>query len=133
MAALYKGFPGSALWLPFTDEVRRLTTAWRDGYTAITRYGEHGPRTFERPPETIVEGIRNHAFVAMDDIGTRAPTDSQYDAIYAFIAAREGKATAYTTNLSPAALAKLYDDRIVSRLLAGTVIEMDDVDRRLED
>lgn len=70
--------------------------------------------------------------LVLDDIGTRGPTDSAYDILHQIIDRRRRKPTALSTNLSPEELVDVLDDRIVSRLLAGTAVEMDSPDQRLQ-
>lgn len=75
--------------------------------------------------------IRNASLVCFDDIGLRSPSDAMYDVLYQFINLRAGKPTMLTGNLKPAEVAKVYDDRIASRILSGCLIEVAGKDRRL--
>ena len=60
----------------------------------------------------------------LDELGVRSPTDAQYDTLMLAINGREEKPFVAISNLPPSELATVYDDRIASRLAAGTVLEM---------
>ncbi len=76
--------------------------------------------------------IDQPSLLVLDDLGTRKPTESQYEIIFELIDRRQGKPLVVSTNHSPEALGKVFDDRIASRLSAGTVIDFPLVDRRKE-
>ena len=85
-----------------------------------------------RSEEGILEEIAETTLLCLDDIGLRSPSDAAYDILHAVMTARRRNPTVITGNLSPVQLAKLYDDRIASRLAQGTVLELCGADRRLE-
>jgi len=59
----------------------------------------------------------------LDDLGTREkPTDHQYETLLRSIDLRQNQPTVYISNQSLADLSRCYDDRIASRLKAGTVV-----------
>lgn len=66
----------------------------------------------------------------LDDLGIRAPTDAMRQYLFDLLEYRKDLPLVITSNLSPEGLAELYDDRIISRLTAGTVLEIDGDDRR---
>ncbi len=69
--------------------------------------------------------------VVLDELGLRENvTSARYETIEKAIDLRENKPAVYISNLSLEALGRVYDDRISSRLSAGTVITMDG-DRRV--
>ena len=58
----------------------------------------------------------------LDDIGSREKvTDSQYETVLDCLDKRQSRPTVYTSNLGRTELAGIYDDRVVSRLSAGTI------------
>lgn len=70
--------------------------------------------------------------VVLDEIGGRGSvSDHHYDCVKRLLDEREGRPTLCLSNLSLGELAKLYDDRVASRLAAGTVVVLQGVDRRL--
>jgi len=74
---------------------------------------------------------RGDVLVVLDDIGLRGrATDAQFEAMQKFLLFREGKPTIFTSNMSLQRVSRVYDDRIASRLSAGTVIAMRGDDRR---
>lgn len=67
----------------------------------------------------------------LDDIGCRdRVSDHHYETLKSALDRRRGPSI-YLSNVSPDAIARLYDDRIASRLCAGTVFECVGVDRRI--
>lgn len=68
----------------------------------------------------------------LDDIGSREHvSDSQYETLLDCLGQRERTPTIYTSNLNREELARVYDDRISSRLSAGTICHVKG-DKRLE-
>jgi DNA replication protein DnaC len=76
----------------------------------------------------------NPTLVVLDELGVRLKVgDLEYSVVTEIFDCRErhGKGVAiYVSNLAPKDLAKLYDDRIASRVLSGTVFKLDGKDRR---
>jgi DNA replication protein DnaC len=69
----------------------------------------------------------------LDEIGVRRPTDAQYEVLLNFLDARPAPRwpSVVMSNLSLSELSRVYDDRIISRLDAGTVLHLQGPDRRL--
>ena len=85
-------------------------------------------------PEMIWGRIGKAPLIVLDEIGCRSQvSDAHYEVVKEMIDVRHRKPFAVISNLDLATLGKLYDDRIVSRLSAGTVIELSGPDRRLEE
>lgn len=69
--------------------------------------------------------------VIVDELGTRvAEHDREYCAVKHIADLREHKPTIWISNLLPRELQTIYDDRILSRIGSGTVIELTGEDRR---
>lgn len=84
-------------------------------------------------PEMIWERIAKQPLIVLDEIGCRSNvSDAHYEVVKEMIDIRQRKPFAVISNLAPDILGKLYDDRILSRLSSGTVIELAGPDRRLE-
>ena len=67
-----------------------------------------------------------------DEVGARERIgDLHYQAIKRFADLRDHRPAIYVSNCHPDALGKLYDDRIVSRVLCGTWYECQGEDRRM--
>jgi DNA replication protein DnaC len=76
--------------------------------------------------------IARSCFVILDEVGARSTvTDFRYDTVKRVLDKRHGKALAVVSNLPLPQIAELYDDRVASRLAAGTVVCLDGPDRRL--
>jgi hypothetical protein len=80
--------------------------------------------------------IERKELAVLDDIGCRERVgDLAYRMVKKFADIREfnGKvASIFISNLRPKQLAEVYDDRVASRLLSGTVFELTGVDRRVK-
>ncbi len=70
----------------------------------------------------------------LDELGTRDKVgDLAYSVVKRFADVREqqaGRVAIYISNVAPNELSGLYDDRLASRLLCGTVFELTGADRR---
>lgn len=85
--------------------------------------------------ESCFETISTMRLIVLDEIGARQKDlDVFYQVIQDVADHREHKnrVAVYVSNLSPPELADLYDDRIASRLLCGTIYELTGPDRRME-
>lgn len=79
------------------------------------------------------ERLAGKALVILDELAQRRTNDLTYSVVKRMLDEREfnaGNVGVYVTNLEPAALADVFDDRIFSRLTAGTVFHLDGPDRR---
>jgi DNA replication protein DnaC len=66
---------------------------------------------------------RRAQFAVLDDIGARREiSDHAYEALIGALDRREGMPTVYTSNLSLEEFGRSYDDRVASRLSAGTLV-----------
>ena len=69
----------------------------------------------------------------LDELGSRRQvSDHQYNVVKSLLDYREGKPTVVISNLSLNAIREIYDDRVTSRLAAGTVIQVEGDDRRVQ-
>lgn len=82
------------------------------------------------PFAQFVARAANASCVVLDDLGTRAPTESMYAALFDLLEWRRQKPLLITSNKTLPELASMYDDRIASRLAGGTVIVMSGKDQR---
>ena len=93
-------------------------------------------RTMACPEEMpgVWQEIKERPVAVLDEIGCRERvTDLHYSVVKRFSEERERSgqiASIFVSNMSPDRLAELYDDRIASRLLAGTHFNLDSPDRR---
>lgn len=70
------------------------------------------------------------ALAVLDELGTHRAKDFEFDAVKEFLDWREDRPAIYISNHPPEVLRQLYDERIESRLQAGTVFELAGPDRR---
>lgn len=76
--------------------------------------------------------IAGTSLVVVDEVGTREKvSDWHYDCFKRVLDEREGKPLVVLSNLALDAIVTLYDDRVTSRLAAGTVFTLQGSDRRL--
>lgn len=68
----------------------------------------------------------------LDEIGTREASGHRFDALLNLLEIRKGRPLILTGNLPVKEITKVYDDRILSRIFAGTLIEFTGNDRRFE-
>jgi len=73
----------------------------------------------------VMHRIAETRSLHLDDIGIREPTDTMRQIFFDLLEIRKGKPFVITSNHSPEQLGELFrDDRILSRILFGTVIHM---------
>jgi DNA replication protein DnaC len=78
---------------------------------------------YKRTETEIWRDIDTSMFVALDELGQReGVSDFHYEVLKGILDRREGKALAIASNLDVGELAGRYDDRIASRLSAGTIV-----------
>jgi len=79
------------------------------------------------------EGIGKSALIVLDEIGSREVVkDHAYECLKRVLDLREGKPLMALSNLDLQSVERIYDDRIASRLAAGSVLALDGSDRRLQ-
>jgi hypothetical protein len=76
--------------------------------------------------------INDAPLVVLDEIGTRQPSDHNYQSVKRLLDQRAFRPHVVISNCDLGTLAQLYDDRVASRLAAGTVVELVGDDRRLQ-
>lgn len=84
-------------------------------------------------PEKLWAKLARAHLVVVDELGSRdRVSDHHYECVKRIIDERQGQPLALASNHDIEALARLYDDRIASRIAAGTVLGLDGDDRRLK-
>lgn len=83
----------------------------------------------------VFDLVESQPFVVLDEIGLRvgSAADLPCSALHRFLECREShnhSVGLYIGNVAPKELASVFDDRIASRLLAGTQFELTGEDRR---
>jgi DNA replication protein DnaC len=80
---------------------------------------------------TLKTKLNGSPCVFLDDLGVRPPTEAMTQALFDLMELRARRPLVIVSNHSPDALAKIYDERIVSRITAGTTLEIAGKDRRV--
>lgn len=76
--------------------------------------------------------LEGYDLAVLDELGARErPTDLNYQAVKLFADRRDGSPAIFVSNLTPHQLRDVYDDRIASRVLCGTILELGGPDRRM--
>src|SRR5262249_12878111 len=78
------------------------------------------------------ERIANAPLIVLDEIGSKERvSDHHYETVKGVLDKRHGRPLICISNLNLDEIKNVYDDRIASRLAAGTVFELLGEDRRL--
>ncbi|KKM99278.1 hypothetical protein LCGC14_1149530 [marine sediment metagenome] len=89
----------------------------------------------QRRASDVFDLVESQPFVVLDEIGLRtgSATDLPLTALHRFLECREANnhsVGVYIGNVPPSDVANVFDDRIASRLLAGTQFELKGKDQR---
>lgn len=94
-----------------------------------------GRREHGQQQDTVVRWWtrwREAGLTVLDELGSRdRVSDFQYETVKRAIDERRDGPAIFISNLSLDRLEKVYDDRVASRLAAGTVIQFAGADRRI--
>jgi DNA replication protein DnaC len=83
-------------------------------------------------PQGLWKEITSTPLVVLDELGAREKvSDFHYDTVKRVLDEREGQPLVCLSNHGIEELARVYDDRVASRLAAGTILALDGADRRL--
>ena len=86
----------------------------------------------EKHPGRTWRSVGSAAIATLDEIGSRQQvSEFHYETVCEFLDLRECSPAIYLSNLRITELAKIYDDRVASRLASGTVLELEGPDRRI--
>lgn len=76
--------------------------------------------------------VANLGLVVIDELGTKQSTDQRYDTFLRLLDSRTGRPLILTGNLDiEVGVPRAYDERIQSRILAGTILHCKSQDKRL--
>lgn len=105
-------------WINAVEFARRVQTVRKEGQIPIagSAYTVGETSLWETTVDTP-------SLLVVDDLGITDPTPSQVAIIYELIDRRRNKPMIVSTNLDLNEIEQLYDDRIASRLSAGTIIQ----------
>lgn len=131
-ACLYGIYPRLPQWHRADDLLISMATGRVGGVSIDTLNRYHETVRREIPFTQFASRVASASCLFLDDLGTRKPTETMYQALFDLIEWRRDKPLVITSNKSPDELTEpgWYDDRIYSRLVSGTVIRLDGVDRR---
>jgi len=127
LKALNQSKEHTCLFVDVDEMLRKIKHSFNDRETRFTE-------------EYFVELLTEVDFLVMDDLGAetgnietlKQATDWTSKILRAIINGRQDKVTIFTTNLSSTALRKIYDEKLVSRMLRNfkTIVFKNKVDNR---
>ena len=112
-ALIYAAYNRQPLWRRADELLIEIGTSRADGYGTLKTKLDGSPCVF------------------LDDLGVRPPTEAMTQALFDLMELRTRRPLVIVSNHTPDALAKIYDERIVSRITAGTTLEIVGQDRRV--
>lgn len=112
-------------WVTALEFIRWIQTARREGDVLL-------PGAMYETTEVSLWSwvVDQPSMLILDDLGIRVPTESQQEIVYELIDRRRDKPMLITSNHDLTTLGNLYDQRVASRLSAGTSLHFDLDDRR---
>lgn len=127
---LIDSMPSSPFWINAAEGFKAVVTATVENPKPL--WGVCIYASWAEPDHWLELVERGKNLVVLDDIGLRdRATDAQFEAFQKFLLYRENKPTIITSNLDLDGIHRVYDDRIASRLAAGTIVAMRGKDRRV--
>lgn len=128
-AAVQYGCHKSPLWFRADDLLLSMSFGRKDGMRFES--GRWFSQTETLPWNKFVQAMESQRrHLILDDLAVRSPTEAMQQSLFDLLEWRRGKPLLITSNKLPDEIGRLYDDRIRSRIEAGTVIEMGGMDRR---
>lgn len=121
--------PVSPLWWSWPRLCDVLVQCRRDGFAMVE--GTVGDK-FAMHEADLWRMLRHPRFVVVDEIGTRVANEVRLEAMWQLLEARGRMPTLFTTNLEIKEVPVVFDARVLSRLSAGTWIEVKGQDRRAD-
>ncbi len=111
---------------------------WSDFFSGLMRIRTKGPMAiinedgfhYECDENAWWRRFSSSRTLVVDEIGTKVG-DGALEAMRKLIDVRKNKSTIFTGNLDRQQLSKVYDDRVTSRIIEGTWIEVRGNDRRV--
>ena len=128
-ACVYRMWNPIAYWYRLEHFVRDVQVC-RSSEKKVVRHIVAGQSVY-RSEAKLWEFVENpQAIWCIDDVGTKAATESAFDIIFDLIDKRTGLPMILTSNHGVEQLATVFDARIADRLSAGTVVELTGQSRR---
>jgi len=131
-AVLFGAYRQRPLWFRADDLLLSMAFGRANG-VRVERC-DNGQLSFETVDwPRFARKMRNVNCVFLDDLGVRKPTEAMHQALFDLMEWRQDDSPlpfVITSNQPPEEIGKTYDDRIYSRLMAGSVIEMTGADQR---
>lgn len=128
---MYLGWKRWAIWLETGKAIADVIECRTNGKGYIVR--TRGESSWDEWESNIMRKVGSASLACFDDVGLRRPSEAGYEVFFSLVELRTGKPTIYTGNIPPKELAAIYDDRLASRILRGTVIQYGGEDRRLKE
>ncbi len=127
-AAVFSLWRKPAMWISFSqlcDDLNKFHTS-----QIVTFYS--GATPVDLSKSGYWQRLKNTGLVVVDEIGTKGSSDHRFDTLLQLLELRKKRPLVLTGNLTPESIATAYDERVLSRIYEGTVIEFIGVDHRLD-
>lgn len=127
-AVAYTMFPQSALWFSLTrlcEDLVRFNTN-----STITIYSGETP--VEVTKGQYWGRLERTGLLIVDEIGTRESSGHRFDVLLMLLETRKGRPLVLTGNIPPSQLVTVYDERVLSRVCEGSLIEFTGEDQRMK-
>lgn len=127
-ACAFSLWPKPAMWISLSqlcDDLTKFNTS-----QVVTFYS--GATPVDLSKSGYWQRLKNTGLVVIDEIGTRESSGHRFDSLLNLLEIRKNRPLVLTGNLSSRQITQIYDERVLSRIYAGTVIEFVGVDHRFE-
>lgn len=127
IAALYRKVDPTPTWLDLQQFIRAVQRTRTSDEGRSYAFSENGHSEYELW-KRFVEVPK---LLLVDDVAIRSPSDSAYEIVYELVNRRGRRPAIYTSNVGPDKLHEVYDGRVASRMLCGSIIRVTGEDRRI--
>lgn len=127
-AAVYRRWTGRARWMSFVEFCDRSMRLAKEGELNIYVDG----RLCEYTRESWWRGIADMGLVVLDEIGSGMSHEWRNETLWNLLEKRKGKPLILTGNLTLDQLRTKFDERVQSRIKAGTIIDFTGRDLRID-
>ena len=125
-AAAFASWSKPAIWLGFSqlcDDLNKFNTS-----QIVTFYS--GATPVDLSKSGYWQRLKNTGLVVVDEIGTKDSSGHRFDTVLQLLELRKKRPLILTGNLSPEKISDTYDERVLSRIYEGTVIQFVGQDHR---
>ena len=128
---VYSAWKKPAAWWSL-EEFCDILKGYNNSHTQLIR--RSGGQQIELTLNNLWKWVESAGLIVIDEIGTRQASSQRFDALLRLLDVRRGKPMILTGNIDPkAAIAELYDERVQSRIVGGSIVVLKGQDLRTVD